>query len=128
MIRIPTRRTASLLAAFVGASLATPFPVHAAGSKGYVVNEIQVTDAAKYKEYADQVPATLLPFGGTYLVKGGTVDVIGGTPPAGRVVILEFPSLAQAKAWHESAAYQKILVIRNASSTSRVYAVDGAPP
>jgi uncharacterized protein (DUF1330 family) len=40
-------------------------------------------------------------------------------------VILEFPDRAQATAWRASAAYQKILPIRDATSTSRVYVVDG---
>jgi uncharacterized protein (DUF1330 family) len=97
----------------------------AAEQKAYIVNEIQVTDAAKYKEYADQVPATLAPFGGTFMVRGGNPVVLGGAAIAGRIVVVEFPSREKALAWHESAAYQKILPIRNANSTSRVYIVDG---
>jgi uncharacterized protein (DUF1330 family) len=102
--------------------------VLAADPKAYVVNEIQVSNAEKYKEYADQVPETLKPFGGIFLVRGGNGVVLDGAALAGRVVVLEFPSRAQAMAWHESAAYQKILSIRNANSTSRVYIVDAATP
>ena len=112
------------LAATVGAVGSS----YAAEQKAYIVNEIQVTDAAKYKEYADQVPATLAPFGGTFMVRGGNPAVLGGAPIAGRIVVVEFPSREKAMAWHESAAYQKILPIRNANSTSRVYIVDGAAP
>jgi uncharacterized protein (DUF1330 family) len=125
-MRYAWRGIAAAVTMFVAFSFATP--VFAAGAKAYIVNEIQVIDAAKYKEYADQVPATLSPFGGVFTVRGGKVEVIDGTPPAGRVVILEFPDLEKAKAWHESQAYQKILPIRNASSTSRVYIVEGAAP
>ncbi len=100
----------------------------ASEARTLVVNEIQITDAAKYKEYTDQVPATLLPFGGAYLVKGGNGSVLSGAALAGRVAIVEFPNRASALAWHESAAYQKILAIRNASSTSRVYIVDTVVP
>ena len=101
---------------------------YAAEQKAYIVNEIQVTDAAKYKEYADQVPPTLAPFGGTFMIRGGNPAVLSGAPIAGRIVVVEFPNREKALAWHESAAYQKILPIRNASSTSRVYVVDGAAP
>lgn len=103
-------------------------PSWAAEPKAYIVNEIQVTDQAKFREYAEQVPATLAPFGGTFLIRGGKTESFGGAPVAGRIVVTEFPSLAKAKAWHESPAYQKILAIRNASSTSRVYVVEGAAP
>ncbi len=96
--------------------------------KALVINEIQVTDAEKYKEYASQVPATLLPFGGVMVVRGGNVEVLSGAEFGGRVVILEFPSRAKAMAWHESADYQKILKVRNASSNSRVFIVDEVAP
>ena len=110
------------------ASIASVSQVMAAEAKCYVVNEIQVTDAAKYKGYVDQVPATLAPFGGSFLVRGGNGEVLSGAPLVGRIVIVEFPNRSKAKAWHDSPAYQKILAIRNASSTSRVYLVDGEAP
>jgi len=90
----------------------------------YVVNEIVVTDAATFQTYVVQVPATLPPFGGRYLVRSGASEAIEGAPP-GRLVILEFPDRETAKAWRASPAYQAILPIRDASSTSRVYVVDG---
>ena len=92
--------------------------------KAYVVNEIVVTDAAKFQTYVVQVPPTLAPFGGRYLVRSGASQAIEGEPP-GRLVILEFPDRAAALAWRSSPAYSDILLIRDASSTSRVYAVDG---
>jgi len=90
----------------------------------YVVNEIIVTDPAVFQTYVVQVPATLPPFGGRYLVRSGATQAIEGAPP-GRVVILEFPDREAALAWRSSPAYQAILPIRDASSTSRVYVADG---
>lgn len=93
-------------------------------SLAYVVNEIAVTDPERFQTYASQVPATLPPFGGRYTVRSGATEAVAGTPP-GRIVILEFPSLAQARAWRASAAYQAILPVRDATSTSRVYIAEG---
>lgn len=93
-------------------------------SLAYVVNEIAVTDPERFQTYASQVPATLPPFGGRYIVRSGATEAMVGTPP-GRIVILEFPSLAQARAWRSSEAYARILPIRDATSTSRVYIVEG---
>ncbi len=126
MIRMPCRLPVTLIA--VSLCLAYASPVRAAAAKAHVIEEIQVTDAAKYKEYVDQAPATIAAFGGAFAVRGGAVDVVAGAPPTGRVVVLEFPSMVQAKAWHESPAYQKIVPIRNASSTSRVYIAEGVAP
>ena len=77
-----------------------------------------------FQTYVVQVPPTLAAFGGRYLVRSGASEAIEGEPP-GRLVILEFPDRAAAKAWRASPAYQAILPIRDASSTSRVYVVDG---
>jgi uncharacterized protein (DUF1330 family) len=90
----------------------------------YVVNEIVVTDAGLFQTYVVQVPPTLAAFGGRYLVRSGASEAIEGEPP-GRLVIIEFPDRAAAKAWRSSPAYSAILPIRDASSTSRVYVVDG---
>lgn len=69
-----------------------------------------------------------MPFGGRFIVRGGNTETLEGAAVTGRVVVVEFPSLAKATAWHESPQYQRILPIRNASSTSRVYVVEGSLP
>jgi uncharacterized protein (DUF1330 family) len=89
-----------------------------------VVNEIWVKDAPTFQTYVVQVPPTLEPYGGRYVVRSGAAEVIEGEPP-GRIVILEFPDRPAALAWRSSPAYQAILPIRDASSTSRVYVADG---
>jgi len=93
----------------------------------YVVNELWVEDAGLFQTYVVQVPPTLEPFGGRYVVRSGATEAVEGQPP-GRIVILEFPDRAQALAWRASPAYQAILPIRDASSTSRVYVADGYEP
>src|SRR5258706_14294533 len=90
----------------------------------YVVNEIWVNDAELFRTYVVRVPPTLAAFGGRYVVRSGATQPIEGEPP-GRIVILEFPDRDAAVAWRNSPAYQAILPIRDASSTSRVYVVEG---
>ncbi|MBS0361103.1 MAG: DUF1330 domain-containing protein [Proteobacteria bacterium] len=90
----------------------------------YVVNEIWVTDPELFQTYVAQVPATIARHGGRYVVRSGATETVHGEPP-GRIVILEFADRAAALAWRSSPDYQAILPIRDASSTSRVYVVDG---
>lgn len=71
-----------------------------------------------------QVPATLALFGGQY-VSGGTPEPIIGDAPSPRIVVLEFPRREKAMAWFQSPEFQRILAIRNESSTSRVYCLEG---
>lgn len=91
----------------------------------YVVNEITVTDLPTFQTYAVQVPAILAKFGGRYIVRSGAVEAIEGEAPKERIVILEFATREAARAWRTSPEYSAILPIRDGSSTSRVYIIDG---
>jgi uncharacterized protein (DUF1330 family) len=79
----------------------------------YAIAGIEVTEPEAYAAYARGVPATLEPYGGRFVVRGGPLEVIEGQWPAARTVILGFPSVEQAKAWYESEAYQALRPIRH---------------
>jgi uncharacterized protein (DUF1330 family) len=91
----------------------------------YVINEIVVTEPERFQTYADQVPAIIAKYGGEYVVRGGQPERIDGPEPPHRLVILRFESREAARAWRASPEYRAILPIREATSTSRVYIVDG---
>lgn len=92
----------------------------------YLIVAVEVSDAEAYRAYSAEVPATLEPFGGRFVVRGGAFEVIEGSWDAGRIVVIEFPSADEAKAWHASEAYQAILPIREANArTDFMLVVDG---
>ena len=91
----------------------------------YFVAEIELTNPAAYEPYRVAVPATIAQYGGRYLTRGGAAELIEGGPEPKRVVILEFADMAAAKRWYSSPEYQKILPIRLANSTGRVFLVEG---
>lgn len=93
---------------------------------GIYVSEFEVTDAEGIKAYSAGVDATFEPFGGHYIVRGGTVVSLEGAPTK-RIVMIEFPSLAQAQAWYDSSAYRALRPIRHRTATSKVFIVEGAP-
>ncbi len=78
----------------------------------YVIVGLDVTEPEAYEAYRREVPATLEPYGGKFVVRGGAVEVLEGEWPASRTVVLAFPSVEQVNAWYDSAAYQAILPIR----------------
>ena len=94
----------------------------------YVVNEIVVTEPQRFQTYADQVPAIIAQYGGAYVVRGGAPERVDGPEPPERLVVLRFESREAARAWRQSPEYRAILPIREATSTSRVYIVDGYQP
>jgi uncharacterized protein (DUF1330 family) len=94
----------------------------------YVINDMEVTDPGLMEEYKKLSPATVERYGGRFLARGGTLDVLEGEWRPKRLVILEFPSMAQAKAWADSADYAPAKQLRQRASTSRMIVVDGAAP
>lgn len=55
--------------------------------------------------------------GGKYLVRGRAKEWLEGTGqlPSG-IVVLEFPSMAQAKAWYNDPAYAPLIKLRQKGS------------
>lgn len=91
----------------------------------YVIAEVNVTDPEPYEEYRRLVPATLEKYGGRFLVRGGAVETKeGGWTPA-RIVVVEFPSMAQARRWYDSPEYQQALAIRLKTANSKVIFAEG---
>lgn len=96
--------------------------------KGYAIAEISVSDPEAYKPYVAAVGPIVTKFGGVYIVRGGETVTMEGAPPTGRIVVIEFPSLAAARAFYESDEYQAVLPIRLKAATSRIFFVEGFIP
>jgi uncharacterized protein (DUF1330 family) len=94
----------------------------------YIYADVNVTDTATYETYRQQVPALIAAHGGRYLVRGGAVEVLEGQRSPQRQVILEFPDMAHLKAFYQSPEYQKLIAVRQASSTGSLIAIEGVPP
>ena len=92
---------------------------------GYVIAEVTVTDPAGFGEYQQQVSATIAAYGGRYLVRGGTTEPVEGEWNPSRLVIVEFDSVAQAKAWYYSEEYAGPKALRQASADTKVLFVEG---
>lgn len=90
----------------------------------YLIANVDVQNAEGYATYSAQVPATLEPYGGRILARGGKVDVLEGEWNP-RVVIFEFPDADSARRWYRSEPYQSILPIRLANSQGRLLIVEG---
>ncbi|MGA2779200.1 MAG: DUF1330 domain-containing protein [Steroidobacteraceae bacterium] len=120
--------TALIACLMLGAGGVTLLRATAAMPKGYVVAEITVTDAEAYKNYVAAVVPVIAKFGGKYLVRGGQTFSIEGAPPSGRIVVLEFDSLAAAKTFEDSPDYAVVAQIRHKAAQSRVFLVEGAAP
>ena len=94
----------------------------------YVINDMEVTDPKLLDEYKKLSPATVAQYGGRFLARGGRTETVEGAWAPKRLVILEFPSFDQAKAWVNSAEYAPARRLRQRGSRSNIVIVEGAPP
>ncbi len=99
--------------------------------KAYVVAEVEVHDPENYaQEYSQFTLQTFEPYGGRVLTRGGLREQLEGEDEqhhAGlRTVIVEFPSLQQARDWYSSPAYTRLREIRQKFSAGRFYIIEGA--
>jgi uncharacterized protein (DUF1330 family) len=89
--------------------------------KGYLVGNLEVTNADAYREYREKAEVIVRQYGGRYLVRGGKIDQIEGEQKVGRLVVLEFPSLAAAELFYRSDEYQKIIPLRQRNSKTHMF-------
>ena len=96
---------------------------------GYVVVEVAVTDKDGFaKEFLPPATKAVEDGGGKYVVRGGKTASFQGTPPASRVVVLQFESMDKAQAWWESPGHKNSQTIGDKYATFRIFAVEGATP
>ncbi len=92
----------------------------------YLYATLEVSDPLAYEAYRLQVPAVIAAHGGRYLVRGGATEVLEGDVQPLRQVILEFPDMAQLKAFYNSAAYQLLVAVRQgATRGGHLLAIEG---
>ncbi|MCZ7562680.1 MAG: DUF1330 domain-containing protein [Burkholderiales bacterium] len=78
----------------------------------YWIARSKINDPAAYKKYTDRVPAILARYGGKVLARGGRYQILEGPQKFHRFVVIEFPSLEQAVACHESPEYEEAAAFR----------------
>jgi uncharacterized protein (DUF1330 family) len=87
----------------------------------------RTTDPAEMAIYAQTAPATAEGRPVKVHAFYGPQEVLEGAPAEG-VVILEFPTMAEAKAWYDSPAYQQAKAHRLRGAEYQVIFVEGVAP
>lgn len=94
----------------------------------YIVSELEVRDHELMESYRSLAARSIAQYGGRYLARGGTAELIEGSPPPRMIVIVEFPSMAAATEWYASPAYAEALKFRKDALDRRLLLVEGVPP
>jgi uncharacterized protein (DUF1330 family) len=84
----------------------------------------RVRDPETMQTYLDSVGATFEGHEATRRASHGALDMLEG-PPMESVVIMEFPSIAAARAWYDSDAYRDVRRFRHLGADYRAFIVEG---
>jgi uncharacterized protein (DUF1330 family) len=114
-----------IIEGYDGAQPAPPAsPPAAAARKGYWIGHVDIFDAEGYKPYQAANGAAFSKFGGRFLVRGGTREVVEGKV-RGRTVVLEFPSYQAALACYRSPEYQAAAALRKGKAELDLFIIEG---
>ena len=91
----------------------------------YLVDVREIKDAAKMEEYKARVTPVVEKFGGRYVVIGGPCEVVEGTYQPVFTVMIQFPSLDEARRWYNSEDYRELKKLRLAATVSNAVIMAG---
>lgn len=91
----------------------------------YMVFEVNVTDRSWQEQYMKPTADLVAKHGGRYLALGPAEKMEGDRELPSAVVILEFPSVDAAKAWHSDVDYVPLRKLRWTGSTAEALLVPG---
>ena len=94
----------------------------------YLLVEIEIHNPEEYEHYKTLTPASLAPFGGRFLARGGKAETVEGEGQPARVVVVEFPSMEKARQWWSSPGYAEAKLIRQRAAKTRMILVEGINP
>ena len=95
-------------------------------SKAYVLVDTKISNNENYEIYKKKAKPIAEKFGGKYLTRGGEMDVVQSDlwSPT-RLVLVEFPSIEKARAFHSSEDYADVKKIRIENAKSTLVILEG---
>ena len=91
----------------------------------YIIAEINIHDTKNYEDYKKLTPASLVPFQGKFVVRGGAMEMLEGDWNPERIVVLEFPSRELARSWWSSETYAPAKAIRQQNAFTKMILIEG---
>ena len=91
----------------------------------YVIARVlEMKDPARFEEYRSGVGPVVERYGGKFLVKGGEAHALEGDWRP-RMAVIEFESVARARAWYDSEEYRPLRELRQRSADVELSIVEG---
>jgi len=97
-------------------------------AKAFVIVQILINDRDGYHQYETAGHQEIFDkFSAKVVGLDEKVEIVEGSWPFTRTVLVEFPRKEFARAWYESEKYQAVVGLRHGSATSNLVIVSGLP-
>jgi len=93
-------------------------------AKGYWVVQVDVGDPEAYKGYLAANQVAFRKYGARFVVRAGRHEAVEGTCRS-RLVVIEFPDYATARACYQSPEYRHAIAARQGCATADIAVVEG---
>jgi len=113
----------------LGAGAITALHAQAKPPAYFVVEINKINDAEGFKTITQRPVGgaeVAKGLGGRYLVRGGNITALDGTPPQ-RLIVYEFDSVEKAQAFNNSSYMKEVNAIRDKTTEARSFIVEGKP-
>lgn len=94
-------------------------------SSAYIIANVDVTNPEQYEEYKRLSSIAMKAHGAEVCIRGGKVEVLEGDWNPGRLVLLKFPSVDQARKFNASVEYDAARNAREGVAVMRMVLVEG---
>jgi len=92
----------------------------------FVISRVNAEQWGWLKEYGAATKALIERHGGRYLAQGGDATLLeGDVPLPAALVVIEFPDMNSAMAWHDDPDYQPLKALRQANAEVELSLVEG---
>ena len=91
----------------------------------YIIANVRVTNPTQYEDYKKFSSLAMQAHGAEVCVRGGPSQVLEGDWTPDRLVVLKFPSVEKARAFHDSPEYRRAREAREGAAVMRMVVVEG---
>ena len=91
----------------------------------YIISDLSARDPDSLQIYRARAAASIAHYGGRYISRGGAIETLEGDWRPEMIVVVEFPSMEQARAWYRSPEYATALAVRDKALARDLILVDG---
>lgn len=91
----------------------------------YVISDVEPRDSGLIERYRTLAQASIVRYGGRYIVRGGAIEAVEGDWAPKHIVIIEFPDMDRAHQWYRSEAYAEALTVAELALSRRLIFVEG---